>query len=445
MRSIKARLLALALSATALVWVAAVAVTYFDARREIDELLDAHLAQAASLLIAQTAHDLEEIETEHVGSHRYSPQVAFQIWERGRRLRVHSANAPNEPLGGETAGFSERVIDGARWRVYSAWDNEGEMLIHVGERAAVRDKLVGDISEHLLQPLLIALPLLAILLWLAIGRGLQPVVRLTDDIGRRRPTSLDPLDTAGAPTEVRPLIEQLNHLFARVTTSLENERRLTADAAHELRTPLAAIKAQAQVARAATAKVERQRALDQVISACDRTTRLVEQLLTLARLDRAEPAPREPCLLRVVATEVIAEVELVARDAGIRLELEPGDEVEVTAVRDLMHVLLRNLVDNAVRYSPKGTTVRITIGRRADRSFVSVTDEGPGIPTAERDKVLERFYRGLGTGKEGAGLGLSIVKRICELHDAEMRLESGEDGRGLHATVLFQRSVRPRG
>jgi two-component system sensor histidine kinase QseC len=413
MCSIKARLLALALSATALVWVAAVAFTYFDARREIDELLDAHLAQAASLLIAQTAHDLEEIETEHVGSHRYSPQVAFQIWERGRRLRVHSANAPNEPLGGETAGFSERVIDGARWRVYSAWDNEGEML--------------------------------AILLWLAIGRGLQPVVRLTDDIGRRRPTSLDPLDTAGAPTEVRPLIEQLNHLFARVTTSLENERRLTADAAHELRTPLAAIKAQAQVARAATAKVERQRALDQVISACDRTTRLVEQLLTLARLDRAEPAPREPCLLRVVATEVIAEVELVAREAGIRLELEPGDEVEVTAVRDLMHVLLRNLVDNAVRYSPKGTTVRIMIGRRADRSFVSVTDEGPGIPTAERDKVLERFYRGLGTGKEGAGLGLSIVKRICELHDAEMHLQSGEDGRGLHATVLFQRSVRPSG
>jgi two-component system sensor histidine kinase QseC len=440
MRSIKTRLLALALGAVAVVWVGAVAFTYFDARKQIDELLDAHLAQAASLLIAQTARDLEEIETERIGPRRYSPQVAFQVWERGRRLRLHSANAPDKPLGGRSAGFSERVIDGTRWRVYSAWDAEGEMLIHVGERMAVRTAIAGDISEHLLQPLLVALPLLAILLWLAVGRGLNPLVRLAAEVGHRKPTSLEPLDTADAPTEVRPLIEQLNRLFARVTASLQNERRFTADAAHELRTPLAAIRAQAQVARAATAAAERQRALVQVIHACDRTTRLMEQLLTLARLDRAEQAPRETCRLRTLAAEVVGEIAPIAHDAGVDLSLEPGDEVDVPGIRDLLHVLLRNLIDNAVRYSPKGTTVRIATERRDGHAFVTVTDDGPGIPPVEREKVLERFYRGLGTDKPGAGLGLSIVKRICELHDAELHLDPAENGRGLRVTIVLGRS-----
>ena len=437
MRSIKARLLALALAAIVLVWLAAVGFTYFDARREIDELLDAHLAQAASLLIAQTAHDMEQIETEHAASHKYSPKVAFQIWEHGRRLRLHSANAPDEPLGAQTTGFSGRVIDGIRWRVYSTWDPSGELLIHVGERAAVRDELAGEISKHLLQPLLYALPLLAVLLWFAVSRGLKPLVRLAADVGRREPTNLAPLDAEGAPTEVRPLTAQLNRLFARVTSSLENERRFTADAAHELRTPLAGIRAQVQVARAASKESERERALDQAIRACDRTTHLVEQLLTLARLDRAESAPRQSCRLRAVADDVIAEAAPVAHEAGISLTLEDGDDAEVPGVPELLHVLLRNLVDNAVRYSPEGATVRVTIGRRAARSFIAVTDEGPGIAPEEHNKVLERFYRGLGTGKPGAGLGLSIVKRIAELHDAELKLEPGENGRGLRATVAF--------
>lgn len=437
MRSIKARLLALALGAIALVWVGAVGFTYFDARREIDELLDAHLAQAASLLVAQATHDLEEIETEHAAPPRYLPQVAFQIWEHGRRLRLHSANAPDEPLGGQTPGYSERVIDGTRWRVYSAWDADGETLIHVGERAAVRAALAGEISEHLLQPLLYALPVLAILLWLAVGGGLKPLMHLATDVGRRKPANLEPLDATDAPTEVRPLIEQLNRLFERVTTSLENERRFTADAAHELRTPLAAIRAQVQVAHAAAGKAERGRALGQALLGCDRTTRLVEQLLTLARLDRGEQGSRVPCRLRATAADVIAEIAPLARDAAVGVALAEGDDIEIAAVPDLLHVLLRNLVDNAVRYSPRGTAVRVAIGREAHRPFISVTDEGPGIPPAERDKVLERFYRGLGTGKPGAGLGLSIVKRICELHGAELRLEPGEHDKGLRATILF--------
>lgn len=437
MRSIKARLLVLALAAVTLGWLAAVVFTYFDARGEIEELLDAHLAQAASLLVAQTSHELEEVETEHVRPHKYTRDVAFQIWEDGRKLRLHSANAPDAPLGTGEPGFSDRTVDGVRWRVYSTWDDSRDFLIQVGERAAVRDEIAGDMAEHLLHPLLYALPFLGALLWFAVRRGLSPLARLARDVAQREPGNLAPLDTARPPSEVLPLVEQLNRLFRRVTTSLENERRFTADAAHELRTPIAAVKAQAQVARAARNESERTRALDQAILGCDRTAHLVEQLLTLARLDRPDQVPREPCGLRALATEAVAEIAPYAYEAGISLELEDGAEIEVAGVRELLRVLLRNLVDNAVRYSPAGTTVRISAARTAGRACLTVADEGPGIAEAEREKVLQRFYRSLGTGAPGAGLGLSIVQRVAELHHAELRLQPGDNDHGLRVTVVF--------
>lgn len=438
MRSIKARLLALSLAAIAIGWLVAVAFTYFDAREEIDELLDAHLAQAAALLVAQASHELEEIETERVRAQKYSRQVAFQVWEEGRQLRLHSANAPDEALGTRESGFTDRVIDGTRWRVYSTWDDSRKFLIHVGERAAVREDIAEDVAEHLLHPLLYALPFLAALLWFAVRHGLSPLARLAGDVGRREPGNLAPLDAAHAPSEVAPLVAQLNKLFRRVTESIENERRFTADAAHELRTPIAAVKAQAQVARRARDESERERALDQAILGCDRTTHLVEQLLTLARLDRPDQLPKQRCGLRKLATAAIAELAPAAYETGVRLELAEGEEIDVAAVPELLHVLLRNLIDNAVRYSPPNTLVRVAVARENGRPCLSVTDQGPGIADAEREKVLQRFYRSVETGKTGAGLGLSIVTRIAELHGARLQLAPGDDARGLRVSVVFE-------
>src|SRR5512135_1247472 len=184
--SLKQRLLVLALTTVVGVWIAAAAFTYYDAREELGEILDAHLAQSASLLAVQASRDLDEVETEHAPLlHKYSRRVAFQVWENGRVLRLHSANAPDQPLADRAQGFSDSVIDGHRWRVFSTWDESGKDLIYVAEHAEARDELARDIAGNLLKPLWFSLPLLALLLWLAVARGLLPLVKLTGEVAQR--------------------------------------------------------------------------------------------------------------------------------------------------------------------------------------------------------------------------------------------------------------------
>lgn len=439
--SLKQRLLVLVLAAITLVWLGAAAVTYHDAREEFDEMLDAHLAQTASLLVAQASHEIDEVETEHVPLlHKYSRRVAFQVWEKGRMLRLHSANAPQEHLTSRERGFSDSTFDGHRWRVFSTWDENGEYLIHVAERASVRDELARGIAGNLLRPLWFSLPLLALLLWIAVMRGLRPLDKLTREVEQREPDNLAALDASSAPREVVPLIERLNRLFARIDASMQKERRFTADAAHELRTPVAAIKAQAQVARAASGDAERIHALDNAILGCDRAAHLIEQLLTLARVDTLDHSVAEPCQLRNIAAEIIAALAPTALEKGVQLELLTSDEaMMVRGNPELLRVLLRNLLDNAVKHTQPGTLVQVGLTHEHGTACLSVSDNGPGIPEQERDKVLERFYRPLGTQASGSGLGLSIVKRIAEVHDASLQMAPANEGRGLRVTVSFKR------
>lgn len=435
--SLQARLLVLALGATLLVWGATVAVTWVDAGEEIDEVMDAHLAQAAALLIVQLGEEIEDLELEHVPVlHRDARAVAFQIWEHGRRLRLHSANAPATRLGGKREGFSDRTIDGRRWRVFTAWDRSRDYLVHVGERSELRASLARRIVAGIVAPLLAALPLLALLLWLAVRRGLRPLQQLAGEVGRRQPDSLAALDPR-APREVVPLIEQLNRLFARIAASLDRERRFTADAAHELRTPVAAIKAQAQVAQLASAPAPRAHALGQVVAAADRAGRLVEQLLQLSRLESGAPAAFTVCALRPLAREVLAELAPRAIAARVALELEDGPEASVSGVPELLAALLRNLLDNALRHG--ATRVRVRVEPAPDGATLSVTDDGPGIPAADRGAVLERFRRLPTAGEGGSGLGLSIATRIAEIHGGRLELGDGDGGRGLRVAVALGR------
>lgn len=438
--SLKQRLLALVLAAITLVWLGAATFTYFEAREEFDEILDAHLAQSASLLAAQASHEIDEIETEHAPLlHKYSRRVAFQVWENGQQLRLHSANAPQKHLTNKERGFSDITFDGHRWRVFSTWGEDGEYLIQVAERTDVREDLEQGIIENLLRPLLISLPLLALLLWIAVVRGLRPLDKLTREVEQREPDNLAALDASSAPREVTPLIERLNRLFTRIDASMQKERRFTADAAHELRTPVAAIKAQAQVARAASGEAERIHALDNAILGCDRAAHLIDQLLTLARVDTLDHSVAEPCQLRDIAAEAIAVLAPAALEKGVQLELLAGDEA--TTVRGnpgLLRVLLRNLLDNSMRHTPPGTSVQVSIAHEQGAICLSVSDNGPGIPEQERDKVLERFYRPLDTQASGSGLGLSIVKRIAEVHGAALQMQPVSEGQGLRVTVSFK-------
>ena len=437
--SLKQRLLALALGAITLVWLGAAAFTYLDAREEFDEVLDAHLAQTASLLMVQTSHDLDELETDHAPLlHKYARSVAFQIWEKGQQLRLHSANAPQQPLANREHGFSDTAIDGKRWRVFSTWDESGEYLIHVAERTDVRDELARGIAGNLLRPMWFSLPLLALLLWIAVMRGLRPLDKLTREVEQREPDNLAELDASSAPREVVPLIERLNRLFARIEASMQKERRFTADAAHELRTPVAAIKAQAQVARAASGGAERTHALDNAILGCDRAAHLIDQLLTLARVDTLDHGVAELCQLGDIAAETIAALAPAALEKGVQLELLASNETTVRGNPGLLRVLLRNLLDNAVQHTSPGTLVQVGLTHEHGTTCLSVSDNGPGIPEQERDKVLERFYRPVDTQGSGSGLGLSIVKRIAEVHGATLQMQPVSEGRGLRVTVNFK-------
>jgi two-component system sensor histidine kinase QseC len=437
--SIRRRLLLGLLSATAVLWLAALVITYLDTRHELDELLDAHLAQSASLLLAQVGPEAEDIEIEHAPQlHRYSRHVAFQVWYRGRKLVLHSAGAPNTPLSSRQEGFSNRTIKHRNWRVFSAWDSRNRYLVQVAEQREARDHLAGTIVSSMLMPMLIMLPLLGALIWFGISRGLRPLNTISDEVAQRKPESLEPMALHAVPDEVAPLVEDLNRLFERVRESLDKERRFTADAAHELRTPLAAIKTQAQVAQAATVDNDRQQALASVVEGCDRAARLVEQLLTLARLEPENFDAKETCDLRSITREVIAELAPGAVEKNIELQLNAEQQASVKGDAALLGILVRNLADNAVRYSPAGSNVQLRVETHAEGAVLTVCDQGPGIPEAEKARIWDRFYRVLGTDETGSGLGLSIVKQIADLHHAGIETTEGENGKGLCVTVKFK-------
>jgi two-component system sensor histidine kinase QseC len=438
-RSLRRELLLVLLGSVALIWIATSLVSYLDARHELDELLDAHLAQSASLLVAQGGREADEIDVEHAPLlHRYSRRVAFQLWEHGTVLGLHSINAPNTRLSPQIDGFSDAAIDGERWRVFSAWDAGHRYLVQVGERRDARDEIVAKIAQNLLWPLAVALPVLGLLVGLGIARATRPLRLVHDEVGRRAPDNLSELDVGDAPDEVVPLIESLNRLFRRVAASIENERRFTADAAHELRTPLAALRAQAQVAHGALEAAERRRALDNVIAGCDRASHMIDQLLTLARLEpEGFVGRREPCDLHELARGAIAEAVPAALARAIEIELASGPPATVCGDARLLAILLRNVLDNAVRYSPSHSTVRVRVTGPDGGASLCVADEGPGVPVAERERLGRRFHRLPGTEGTGSGLGLSIVKRIAEIHGASVGFAETAPGVGLTVTVSF--------
>jgi two-component system sensor histidine kinase QseC len=436
--SLRRRVTIGAVCAMVMVWLGATFWAWLDTRHEIDELLDGYLAQSAALLLAQVGDDPEEIDVEHAPQlHRYARHLAFQVWEHGR-LRVHSTNAPGKPLASGRDGLHDATIDGRRWRVFVASEPRHGIVVQVGEARRERDALSAGIVRSLLLPLGFALPLLALALWLAVALGLRPLRLLGSEVERRDPRNLGPLEASTSPDEVAPLVASLNRLFARVRESIEHEKRFTADAAHELRTPIAALRAQAQVAQGAVDSVERDRALAQVVASCDRAARLVEQLLTLARLEPAadDRAPQR-CDLAHIARTVVAEAAPAAVAKSIEVGLDAPGSAPIDASRELVAVLVRNLVDNAVRYSPAGTGVRVVVASEPDAVELRVADDGPGVPRETLARLGERFFRQPGTGESGSGLGLSIVRRIADLHDARLAFDANSQGRGLAVTVRF--------
>ncbi len=459
--SIRRRLLITLLSVVAFSWLVTALAVYLDSRHEIEELFDAHLAQSARVLLAMSEHELAEqqiyqsmlggdgftqsVEIPYVDArkpgHEYEDKLAFQVWTSDDHLALHSANAPShQPLSSQAIGFSNQRINDNVWRVFSLTGEPSGIRILVAQSLEIRDELIGAISNRLLTPVLLSLPALALLIWYGITHAMRPLLRLAENVRNLEPGQLKPLPLEDIPDESRPLVESLNQLFGQLQHAFDNERRFTADAAHELRTPLAALKVQAQVALGASDDEARQHALRHIIQGVDRATHLVEQLLTLARLD-PENALQDtsPLKLADVCQESLAEQADMARKKHIELALESEGDAQITGNRDAIHIMLRNLIDNAIRYTPEKGSVCIKIDCDEKDTRLTVSDSGPGIPADEHARVMERFYRSSTAQAPGSGLGMSIVQRIVEGHGATLTLGKSALG-GLAVSIDFPSS-----
>lgn len=436
--SLRRRLLLLLLSSIAVLWVGTAALSFTAARHEIDELFDAQLAQSAQVIMTQAQQQVGQMATEvEEFQHRYEQKLAFQIWDSQGALLLRTTNAPKVRMSDSDTGFSDTVINGEVFRVFSRWERGGRFLIQVGQSEEIRDELASDIVLILLSPVLFGFPVLALLIWASVGRGLAPLDQAARELEDRAPGNLSPIGARGTPAEIQPLIAALNDLFLRLQQAFESERRFTADAAHELRTPLAALKTHCQVALRASNDPERRKALNHLMSGVERATQLVQQLLTLARVDPDAAQDAQHLDLRALAEKVLSELGPDAVERQVELTLDEGPSPQIAGDPTTLAVLLRNLVDNAVRYTPSGGAVTVRAHRLDGAPVLEVEDTGPGIPPDQRSRVFERFYRIAGSDEPGSGLGLSIVKRIAELHRAEVRLEEGAGGQGLRARVIF--------
>lgn len=446
--SLQRRLLLLVLGAVTIVWLATAVLTWFDASHELDELLDGHLAQAAAILVVQQSSEVEE-EEHHVDAttlHRYAPKVAFQVFHAGN-LVMRSANAPHTPMNGQsgqfTPGFDTVQVDGAAWRVFSAYGDEHDVQVYVGEESASRASILWAVLRGMLLPMAMALPLLALALWWAIRRSLASLRELGTAVARRRPDALEPLVIHDTPAEIAPMVEALNSLLDRVAKLLQSERRFTADASHELRTPIAAIRAQAQVALGEKDDGQRRQALRYTLEGCDRAIHLVDQLLTLSRLEASAAPELQDLDLCALVRQVAADVAPFAVAKGQSLELEAGTPCTLRGNATLLAVLVRNLVDNAVRYSPSDARIRIAVESHADRITLMVEDSGPGLRDEDLQRLGERFFRVMGNTATGSGLGWSIVKRVAAVHRMQLRAERSATLGGLAVIVDAEAAHNP--
>ena len=449
--SLAQRLTAMVLGFVLVTWAATVVVAWFVTQHELNELLDAHLAQTAALLATGEVDDDEEDAVIQAPTllHKYQSRVAFQIWHKDK-LRARSADAPEVSLApADARGLSDQRIDGIAWRVYSTTrskDGRVKDVIHVGEHGSARRHVLLASLRGTLIPLLLALPLLAAGIWWSVRRAVRPLRALGASVAARRPQALEPRPEQDGLPEVRPLGHALNGLFERVHEQLASERRFTADAAHELRTPIAAIRMQAQVAQGATQDEERAQALAATIVGCDRATRLVEQLLQLARLEAeasdadARERGQGHADLAAVAQQLVQDLHKSARARGQHIDLQcPAQPATVPMSGTLAAVLMRNLIDNALRYSPDGARVAVQVLAPAagEGARLVVEDAGPGLSAQDQQRLGERFFRVLGSGQSGSGLGWSIVRRLARLHDLAIELDRSPMLGGLQVVVRW--------
>lgn len=484
--SIRQWLLIGLLGAVLLLFVISTVAVYYSAQHEVAEIYDANLSREAHVLATLMHHEAQEKDETRRKLFELKAELGADAWQNSRVIRemideyagggsgqekdplslllgdepghpyeltfsfrVHSddgatlLSSPKAPVFDDRqAGFSVQYADGKPWRAFSLHVPDAQMLVQVAEETEVRDEIIEGMLLSVIWPGLVALPLLSLVIWLVVGRGLAPLHRLARKLERRAPDSLVPFATHSKPQEVLPMVHALNRLFERVHKAMDNERRFTSNAAHELRTPLAALKVHAQTLKMTLPpELPQTDSIDEIITGVDRATHLLEQLLALARADSSGGSGlqlEQQVDMQQVAVQVLEGLGHLAVEKDIELSFDwegghraqHGDPAALT-------VLVRNLVDNAIRYTPHGGHVSIRLHQLPKFCQLTVSDDGPGIPESQREQLFERFQRGETQGAFGSGLGLSIVRQVAEAHGADVSLDAGELGKGLRVTVML--------
>jgi len=430
MRSIRRWLLLALLALLALVSLLGGALTYSSARAEIGQLLDEEMRQ-----VALSLRDHARLDTDRIARSAERPEQRLLVQvddPRGGQQYRSREVAPLPPAAGE--GFRELDHAGQAWRVY-ALPYESQ-LIQVAQPTAQRRVLALRTTLRILTPLLLLIPVAAALLWWIVGRAFRPLDALGMQLAQRQPTSLTPLTPDHLPQEARPLVGALNDLLARLQAAFEQQRSLTADAAHALRTPLAALTLQAQLARRAAEGPARDAALDRLEAGVKRATHLATQLLALARLDPdAARDPVVPLDLARLVQDAAAEMRPLAHGAQLDLAVALPGDAPIKGFEAPLRMAITNLLDNAVRYTPAGGRVSVQLAAEGAGYRLAVSDTGPGLAAEERERVFDRFTRGRDAAAPGSGLGLAIVREVARLHGGRAWIEDGPEGRGLTASL----------
>ena len=370
----------------------------------------------------------------------YLNKFNFQVWTNGGQLLLHSSTAPKIPLTAETDGFSDKSISNQDWRVFTTYNDKAGVRTVLAERYDTRNELGHRIAQDDLYIMLLTFPLSGLLIWIIIGRGLDSLEKVAEEVANRAPSHLEPVDLHEVPEEIKPVIDELNKLFFRLKEGFEREKRFAADAAHELRTPLAALKTQAQVALNSNNIEEKNLALQKLIASVNRSTHIVQQLLTMSRLvpEAAYLEEEDEVNLEKLTRDILAMLAPVAVEKQIELEFEHDEKIPLIRGNDTaLGILIRNLVDNAIRYSNENGRITVQLLKKNNEIILEVCDNGPGIPPELQARVFERFYRVLGNKSPGSGLGLAIVRQICELHGGRVILASPEINTGLIVRIYL--------
>ncbi|HRN05907.1 MAG TPA: ATP-binding protein [Ottowia sp.] len=411
------------------------AVTYRTARAETEALFDAQMQRIAlslsgSLGAGALSDDAPAAETPA------AREMIIQIWRADGVMLYRSPQGRLLPPQ-TVIGFSDTVAGGEPYRIYAL--RTATQVVQVAQQTEARGRMAGQLALRAVLPVALLAPVLMLIVWWVVGRAIGPIERVRRQVAARRPDDLAPLPTAGLPAEVRPLVGEMNGLLTRLSDAWDALTHFTADAAHELRSPLAALRLQAQSLQRAPDDATRAIATERLLAGIDRATRLVEQLLALARQEGAgEGAELVSLDLTALARNALADAEPEAARHAIALTLDaPTAHVVLRADEAALAVLLRNLLGNALRHTPPGGQVRVGVREEASVIDLTVEDSGPGIAPDERARVLDRFYRVPGTPGHGSGLGLAIVRAIAERHGAALTLDASPTLGGLRVMLRW--------